>query len=300
MSSVTKTAEKPAVKTQKKAKKQSQWVDVWRRLRKNKLAMIGMVIVIVMLLSALLADFIAPYDYAKQNYSQRFVFPNGEHLFGTDDFGRDIFSRVLKGGQMSLGVSIVSVALAVVAGGLLGSTAAYYGGFYGAVVMRCIDVIQAMPSFLLAMAVAAALGTGMTNTCIAIAIGTIPTFTRILYASVLSIKGQEYIESAIACGASNFRIILKHIIPNCLAPIIVNVTLRIGVAIMTISGLSFIGLGVQPPTPEWGSIISAGRQYIRDFWPIVVMPGIAIALTMIGFNLFGDGLRDALDPKLKN
>lgn len=284
----------------KKEKKQSQWHDVWRRLRKNPLAMIGMVIVIIMLLSAVFADVLAPYDYAKQDWKNTFQMPSAEHLFGTDNFGRDIFSRVLKGGQMSLGVSIVSVAMAVIVGGLLGATAAYYGGLYGAIVMRCMDVVMAMPSFLLAMAVAAALGTGMVNTCIAIAIGTVPTFTRILYASALAVKGQEYVESATACGAGSFRIILKHIIPNCLAPIIVNVTLRVGVAIMTISGLSFIGLGVQPPTPEWGSIISAGREYIRDFWPIVVLPGCAIALTMIGFNLLGDGLRDALDPKLKN
>ena len=280
-------------------KKQSQWKDVWKRLRRNKLAMIGMIIVIVMLLSAIFADVLAPYDYAKQNYKARFEMPSWQHLFGTDDFGRDIFSRVLKGGQISLGVAIVSVSMALVVGGLLGSTAAYYGGVYGAVIMRCMDIIMAMPSFLLAMAIAAALGTGMVNTCIAIAIGTVPTFTRILYASVLSIKGQEFVESATACGANDFRIIFRHVIPNVLAPIIVNASLRIGVAIMTISGLSFIGLGVQPPTPEWGSIMSAGRQYIRDFWPIVILPGIAIALTMIGFNLFGDGLRDALDPKLK-
>ena len=226
-------------------------------------------------------------------------YPSSEHLLGTDNFGRDILSRVIYGGRISLLVAVMAVAIALVAGSLLGATAAYFGGVYENVVMRAMDIVMAIPGFLLAVSISTSLGGGVWQTALAISIGAIPSYARIMRATVLTIKDQEYVEAARATGASDLRVILKHIVPNTLSPIIVESTLRIGACIMQISSLSFIGLGVRPPTPEWGSIMSAGREYLRDFYPIVTFPGIAIMITLFGFNLFGDGLRDALDPRLK-
>ena len=280
-------------------KKRSQWRDVWLRLRRNKLAMIAMVVVILLVLVAVFADFVAPYPYDEANPINAMQFPNAEHLLGTDNFGRDILSRVIYGGRISLLVAVMAVAIALISGSLLGATAAYFGGTYETIIMRVMDIIMAIPGFLLAVSISSSLGGGVWQTALAISIGAIPSYARIMRATVLTIKDQEYVEAARATGASDVRIILKHIIPNTLSPIIVESTLRIGACIMQISSLSFIGLGVQPPTPEWGSIMSAGREYLRDFYPIVTFPGIAIMITLFGFNLFGDGLRDALDPRLK-
>lgn len=280
-------------------RKRSQWRDVWTRLRRNKLAMVAMVIVILLILVAIFADFIAPYDYAKQDIRNKFQFPNSEHLLGTDNFGRDLLSRIIHGGRISLLVSVMAVAIALVTGSLLGATAGYFGGMYESVVMRLMDIVMAIPGFLLAVSISSALGNGIQNTALAISVGAIPSYARIMRATVLTIKDQEFVEAARATGASNMRIIMSDIIPNTLSPIIVESTLRIGACILQISSLSFIGLGVQPPTPEWGSIMASGREYIRDFWPIVTFPGIAIMITLFGFNLLGDGLRDALDPRLK-
>lgn len=281
-------------------KKRSQYQDVWRRLKKNKLATAGMVVVLVLMFCAIFADYIAPYPYDKQDLPNRFTYPSWEHPMGTDNFGRDILSRVIYGGRISLTVAFCAVTMGLVIGGVLGSTAAYYGGIYENIVMRVVDIMMAVPSILLAISISAALGSGVGNTAFAIGFGAIPTFARVTRASVLTIKDQEYIEAAQAIGANKFRIIYRHIIPNALAPIIVQSTLRLAESILVISSLSFIGLGVQPPIPEWGSILASGRDLIRDFWPIVTFPGIAIMITLISFNLFGDGLRDALDPRLKN
>ena len=281
-------------------KKRGQFWDIWRRLRRNKLAMLGLIIVLILVLSAVFANFIAPYDYAQQDLTNMKAWPSREHLLGTDDYGRDILSRIIYGGRVSLLVAILSIVFGLVVGGILGISAGYFGGVYDGTVMRIMDIIMAIPGFLLAVCISAALGSGVLNTAIAIGIGCVPGYARLLRALVLSIREQEYVEAARATGASDLRIMFRQIVPNILSPVIVESTLRIGGCILMISSLSFIGLGVQPPTPEWGSMLSAGRALIRSFWPIVTFPGLAIMLTLFGFNLFGDGLRDALDPKLKN
>lgn len=280
-------------------KKRSQYRDVYRRLMKNKLAVLGMTIVAGLLICAIFADYIAPFPYDEQDLPNRFLYPSWEHPMGTDNFGRDILSRVIYGGRISLAVAFLAVAIGLVIGGILGGTAAFYGGKYENIVMRFIDIMMAVPSILLAISISAALGSGISNAAIAIGFGAIPTFARVTRASVLATKDQEYVEAARAIGASDFRIIFRHILPNALSPIIVQSTLRLAESILVISSLSFIGLGVQPPIPEWGSILASGRDLIRDFWPIVTFPGVAIMVTLISFNLFGDGLRDALDPRLK-
>ena len=294
----TKAKAKPA-EAANLNKKRSQWRDVWIRLCRNKLAMIAMVVVILLVLMAVFADFIAPYDYAKIDPLNKLQFPSAEHLMGTDNLGRDILSRVIYGGRISLLVAVMAVAIALISGSLLGAIAAYFGGMCETIIMRAMDIIMAIPGFLLAVSISASLGGGVWQTALAISIGAIPSYARIMRASVLTIKDQEYVEAARSGGASDLRIILKHIIPNTLSPIIVESTLRIGACIMQISSLSFIGLGVTPPTPEWGSIMNSGREYLRDFYPICTFPGIMIMITLFGFNLFGDGLRDALDPRLK-
>ena len=261
--------------------------------------MLGLIIVLVLVLSAIFANFIAPYDYAQQDLTNMKAWPSREHLLGTDDYGRDILSRIIYGGRVSLLVAILSIVFGLIVGGILGISAGYFGGIYDGTVMRIMDIVMAIPGFLLAVCISAALGSGVLNTAIAIGIGCVPGYARLLRALVLSIREQEYVEAARATGASDLRIMFRQIVPNILSPVIVESTLRIGGCILMISSLSFIGLGVQPPTPEWGSMLSAGRALIRSFWPIVTFPGFAIMLTLFGFNLFGDGLRDALDPKLK-
>ena len=280
-------------------RKHSQWRDVWHRLRQNKLAMAALVIVVLLILMAVFAESIAPYDYAEQNPDAKFEYPSAQHLLGTDNYGRDLLSRLIVGGRISLLVSVLSVVFALIVGGFIGAISGYFSGTVDGVIMRIMDIVMAIPQFLLAVAVSVALGSGIVNTAIAIAIGSVPSYARLMRASVMSIKEQEFTEAARALGNSNMQILFKHIIPNTLSPIIVETTLHIGANILAISGLSFVGLGVQPPTPEWGSIMAAGRQYIRDFWPLVTFPGVFIMLTMFGFNILGDGLRDAMDPRLK-
>ena len=281
-------------------KKRSQMRDIWKRFRSNKLAMAGLIIVAVIVLSAIFANFIAPYDYDKQSFGDRFLMPSAKHLFGTDNYGRDLFSRVLYGGRVSLLVSLLGLLISVGIGSIFGATAGYFGGLYETIVMRVMDIIMAVPGTLMAVSVSALLGTGVWQTAIAVSIGGIAPSARMLRATVLTIREQEYVEAARARGSSNLRIIVRQILPNTLSPIIVDSTLRIGTNIMMISGLSFIGLGVQPPTPEWGSILNTGREFITTFWPMITFPGLLIMLTMFGFNVMGDGLRDALDPKLKH
>lgn len=275
-------------------------MTVMKSLSRNKMAMLGLFILIVLVLCAIFANQIAPYDYAKQNLRETFQHPSAQHWFGTDEFGRDIFSRVVYGARMSLMVGVISVSIAVLIGGLLGAIAGYYGGTIDNIIMRCMDVLLAIPQTLLAIAVVAALGTGLFNLMIAVGISSIPTYARIVRASVLTIRGEEYIEAAVASGDSDAKIIMKHILPNCLAPVMVQMTLGIAFAILTAAGMSFIGLGIQPPTPEWGNMLSGGRDYIRGYAYMTVFPGLAIVTTVLSLNLLGDGLRDALDPKLKN
>ena len=281
-------------------KKRSQMKDIWKRFRNNKLAMVGLVIVLIIVLSAVFAGILTPYDPASQSFADRLQLPNLQHLFGTDNYGRDLLTRVLYGGRISLLVSLVGLFIAVGIGSILGATAGYFGGWYETFIMRLMDIIMAIPPTLMAISVSALLGTGVLNTAIAVSVGGIAPSARMLRATVLSIRDQEYVEAARARGSGNLRIIFRQILPNTLSPIIVDSTLRIGTNIMMISGLSFIGLGVQPPTPEWGSILNTGREFITTFWPMITFPGIMIMLTMFGFNVVGDGLRDALDPKLKH
>ncbi|HWR45729.1 nickel transporter permease [Sporomusa sp.] len=281
-------------------KKKSYLNEIWRRIKRSKLAVAGLIIIVVLIFTAIFADIIAPYPYDKQNLQENFQSPSLQHLFGTDEFGRDIFSRVVYGSRISLQVGFIAVGISLVAGGLLGALAGYYGGKVDQVIMRAMDVLLSIPGILLAISIVAALGPGLVNLMIAVGISSIPQYARIVQASVLSIRGQEFVEAAKAVGSSDLRIIFKHIIPNVLAPLIVQSTLGIATAILTAAGLSFIGLGIQPPTPEWGAMLSGGRGYIRNYWFMTMFPGLAIMITIFGLNLLGDGLRDALDPRLKN
>ena len=280
-------------------KKRSQTVDIIRRFMKRKIAVIGLAIVLFLVVIAIFADVIAPYEFAAQDLTNRLQFPSAEHWLGTDNFGRDILTRMLYGGRTSLLVSLLGCFISVTVGAVIGSVAGYYSGKLDTLLMRLMDILNAIPMTLLAVVISAALGTGTWQTALAVSVGGIAPCARMLRASVLSIRGQEFVEAAMAYGCKDRRIIFHHVIPNCLAPVIVDTTLRLGGNIMAISGLSFIGLGVQPPAAEWGAMLNAGRPYIRDFYPLITFPGLAILLAMLGFNLFGDGLRDALDPKQK-
>lgn len=282
-------------------KKRSQLKEVWKSLKKNKIAILGLMILSIFILAAIFANII---DYDSQvntmNIKERLQSPNKNHWFGTDEYGRDIFIRIIFGARISLIVGFVSVAIGLGVGGSLGAIAAYFGGRLDNIIMRVLDVLLAIPSILLSITIVTALGTNIINLMIAVGISNVPQFARVVRASVLGVKDQEYIEAAQAIGANNFEIITQHVLPNCLAPIIVYSTLNIAGSIMSIAGLSFIGLGIQPPDPEWGNMLAGGRAFIRDKVHLVMFPGLAIMLTTLSFNLLGDGLRDALDPKLKN
>ncbi len=284
----------------KKKRKSGPWRDVWRRLKKNKMAMVGLFIILLLIFAAIFADVIAPYGYDDQNLKDRLTPPGSEYILGTDNFGRDILSRIIYGARISLQVGFIAVGISAIIGGALGAIAGYYGGKLDNFIMRVMDVLLAIPGILLAISIVAALGPGLQNVMIAVGIGSVPSYARIVRASILSIRDQEFVEAARAVGASDFRIIMKHILPNSMAPIIVQATLGVASAILSAAGLSFIGLGIQPPTPEWGAMLSSGRDYLRDHWYVATFPGLAIMITIFGLNLLGDGLRDALDPRLKN
>ena len=292
---------KQASEISKKYKKKNQFVDVMVRISKNKLAVFGLIIVIIMVLTAIFADVIADYDDVaiKQNMNERLQGPSAEHWFGTDEMGRDIFARIVHGTRISLYVGAISVAISLFFGGFLGAVAGYYGGRLDNIIMRILDVFLAIPAMLLATAIVSALGSSMINLLLAVGVASIPGFARITRASVLTVQGQEFVEAAKAVGARDSTIIWHHILPNCLAPLIVQCTLRIGKAIVFTASLSFIGLGVKAPTPEWGAMLSGSRDFIRDNPHMVLFPGLAILLIVLALNVLGDGLRDALDPKLK-
>ena len=287
--------------TKQTNKKRSQWREVWRMLKKNKMALVGLGILVILVLLALFADVIEDYDTVviKQNLANRLKGPSAEHWLGTDEFGRDIFARLVHGARVSLKVGIIAVGISIILGGILGALAGFYGGRIDNIIMRIMDVFLAVPSILLAIAIVSALGPSIINLMVAISISSVPRYARIVRASVLSIRDQEFVEAARAIGANNARIIFRHIIPNSLAPVIVQGTLGVASAILSTAGLSFIGLGIQPPAPEWGSMLSGGRQYLRYAWWVTTFPGVAIMITILSLNLLGDGLRDALDPRLK-
>lgn len=290
-----------AKSTKVKRKKRSQLTEIWRRMKRNRLAMLGLVIVILLVLVAVFADQIADYnmEVIKQNVLIRYQAPSAEHWCGTDELGRDIFARLVHGARISLLVGVVAVFIALATGGVLGAIAGYFGGIVDNLIMRVMDVFLSIPILLLAIMIVAALGTSMTNLMLAIGLASMPTFARVVRASVLSVKDQEFVEAAKAIGGKNSHIIFRHIIPNCLSPIIVQATLRVATAILSTASLSFIGLGIKPPAPEWGAMLASGRGAIRDAPHVVVIPGLLIMITILALNLLGDGLRDALDPKLK-
>ena len=297
MANATATAQAPG---KVKAKKNSEFVRVMKQMSKNKLAMIGLAIFIVEIVLAILAPYISPYSYTKMDMTACFATPSATHFFGCDDMGRDIFSRVLYGARYSISIGILAVLFSVVIGCAIGAVAGYFGGQVDNLIMRLLDVIQAIPGMLMMIVISAVLGPGYLNTIIAMSFGSIPGMARMLRAQMLKERTNEYIEAATSINCSTFRIIFHHLIPNCLSPIIVQATMGVGQTITLAAGLSFIGLGVQPPIPEWGAMLSASRQFMRQAPHLVVFPGLAIAVTVLALNLMGDGLRDALDPKLKN
>lgn len=269
------------------------------RLCRNRLAVFGLVIMLLLVIVAVFAPWIAPYDYAAQNLSDAFEPPSAKYWLGTDDFGRDILSRLIYGARISLQVGLFAVWLSMCVGGVLGAIAGYYGGKVDDIIMRFMDILLSIPQILLAVTIAAALGPGLLNLTIAVGIANIPSFARVVRGAVLSIVGQEFIEAAHCMGASDAWIIARHILPNCSAPIIVQATLRVAGAILAAAALSFLGLGIQPPTPEWGGMLSAARGYVRDYAYMTISPGLAIMITILALNFLGDGLRDAMDPKMK-
>lgn len=281
-------------------KHQGPWVDIVHRFSRNKLAMVGVFILLILIITAVFAPWISPYPYDQMNTSRASERPSAEHWFGTDNFGRDILSRSMYGARVSLQVGLLAVALAVAAGGILGAIAAFYGGSRDNLIMRFLDVIYAVPAVLLGIAIAATLGAGLRNLMIAIAVGNIPSYARVVRASVLTVKENEYIEASRGIGASDARIIFKHILPNAMAPIIVQATLGVAGAILACATLSYLGLGIQPPQPEWGSMLSSARQFIRQSPHMSIFPGVCIMLTVFALNVIGDGFRDAIDPRLKD
>lgn len=274
--------------------------DFIRRMLRNKIGLVGTFICFVLIVLCAGAPLFTKWDPYAQSIVDKFILPNEDHFMGTDDFGRDIWCRLLYGGRYSLLIALGSAVISTISGLILGSCAGYFGGKTDLIITRFLDILQAIPSLLLAIAISSALGSGPVNTMIAIAIGNIAGGARIMRSTVLSIRDNEFVEAARATGSRDLRIIFVHILPNTIAPLAINASMGIGGSIGAISGLSFIGLGVQAPTPEWGSILAVGKTYIRDFWPLVLFPSLFIALTIFGFNLFGDALRDALDPKLKD
>jgi peptide/nickel transport system permease protein len=270
-----------------------------RRLRRRPGALIGAVVIILFVAVALLAPVIAPADPNEISRDRRAA-PSADHLFGTDDIGRDVLSRVIYGARVSLRVGLVSIGIALTAGSLLGIVAGYAGGWLDSIIMRVMDVMLAFPGILLAIAIVAILGPSLFNVMIAVGIEAIPVYTRTARASTLTVKELEYVIGARALGCRHGRIILRHILPNVVAPLIVLSTIGVAGSILTAAGLSYIGLGAQPPTAEWGAMLSAARNFLRDAWWMATFPGVAIMLVVLALNLFGDGLRDILDPRLRD
>lgn len=289
---------KETTSLQKAPKEETKFGNAWYMLKKNKAALVGLIIIIILLFIAIFGQFIMPYKPNVGELSNSLQKPSMSHWFGTDEQGRDILSRVIDGTKISLRVGITAVAIALSIGIFVGSIAGYYGGRVDMLIMRFMDIMLAFPSLLLAIAFMSALGKGIDNAIIAIGIVTIPEYARIVRSSILSIKESEYVQAAKVIGNGDGAIIFKHILPNAISPIIVRATLGISTAILDTAALGFLGLGVQPPQAEWGSMLGAGRGYFFNASHIILFPGLAITITVLAFNLFGDGLRDALDPKL--
>ena len=292
-----------ANKTDKTAPREarSQMAEVWHQFRRNKGAMVGSAVVLLIVFIALFSDVFLDYDtqVVGQNLADRLQWPSAKHWFGTDELGRDIFFRVLYGTRFSCSVGLVAVTIGLLLGVTLGAIAGFYGGWIEELIMRSTDILSAVPNMLLAIVIVSVLGQSIWNLMLAVGITSVPEFVRITRAAVLTVRNQEYVEASKVIGLTNRKIIFKHILPNCLSPIIVQATLRVASAIISASSLSFLGLGVPAPSPEWGALLSGGRKYIRDYSYMTLFPGLAIMITVLALNMMGDGLRDSLDPKLK-
>lgn len=295
---MNQTTNKPAVT---RGKKKSKTKEIWKRMKRNKGAMLGLVILMIFALAAVFANLITPeIRVTEQDAAIRLQGPSAEHWFGTDAYGRDTFARVLYGSRISLVIGFVTAAFSLLFGGVLGAVAAFYGGQIDNVIMRVMDMLTAIPATLLALSIVAALGASMTNLLIAITISSIPGFVRLIRSVVITVVESDYVEAARACGTSDVRIIYKHILPNAIGIIVIQTTSSISGMILQAAGLSFIGMGVQPPQPEWGAMLSEAREFMRISPIMLIVPGVCIILTALSFNLVGDGLRDALDPRLKD
>ena len=282
-------------------KKKSQFVEVWKRLCRNKTAVLGLVIVALLTLMAILSPILIDYEtqVIKTNYSEALQAPSADHWFGTDEMGRDILLRVMYGSTVSLSIGVVTVAVSLTVGLILGAAAGYFGGQTDMIIMRIMDIFLAIPGTLLAICIVASLGNSIPNLVIAQAVSSIPTFSRVVRGAVITARDADYVEAARAIGAKDATIIFHEVLPNSLAPIIVQTTLQVASVILSIAGLSFIGLGIPAPRPEWGAMLSGARAYIRDYSYMCLFPGLAIMITILSLNLLGDGLRDALDPRLR-
>jgi len=280
-------------------RQESFWV-VWRRIRKNKMAALGAFIVVAIVVIGILAPFISPYDPNAQDLYSSLEGPSLKHPFGVDLYGRDILSRVIWGARISLSISFTAVLISGILGIMLGAIAGYFEGIVDEIIMRAFDMLLSFPDILLAIAIVAILGPGKMNLILALTIYSLPQFARITRGSVISEKNNEYVDAARLVGENNINILFRYILPNCISPIIVQGTMRMATAILVISGLGFLGLGIQPPTPEWGTDLSVARTYLRVAPHMGIFPGLAIFITVMGFNFFGDGLNDALNPRLKD
>ena len=300
---MTETLNKPNRQNAAPAKKKKRsGSDFWRRFKRNRSAVLGMIILCVIVTLVICADLFYSYDDVaiKMNVSQRLIPPFSQgHILGTDDLGRDLAARILHGGRRSLVISFSSVAFALVVGSIIGAVSGYYGGVLDNVIMRIIDILMAIPMTMLAIVIVAALGPSQFNMILALSIAQVPAFARVMRGQVLTVRNTEYIEAARAIGTKDAAIIAEHIVPNVLSPIIVQIAIRAAAAIINTATLSFLGLGISAPTPEWGAMLSAGRNYIRDYSYLTFIPGLAMMLTILSLNLLGDGLRDTLDPRLR-
>jgi len=299
MSTVTTTGGKSRYSA---AKKKSQWKTIWIRFKKNKLALAGLIVFAVMAITVLSADLWLDYETGAitMDISNAYQGPSAQHIFGTDQYGRDYFTRVIYGGRISMFVGIATVAVSLTFGGLIGATAAYYGGKVDNFLMRCMDVLMAIPSTLLAITIISALGSSLPNMIIAMGVSQIARMARIVRSAVMSVKGQDYIEACRACGTSDARIILRHIFPNAMGPVLVQVTQTVARSVITVASLSFVGLGVSEPTPEWGGMLSFAKTQMRYYPYLSLFPGFAVVMSVMSLTLAGDGLRDAMDPRLRN
>jgi len=293
------------MKISESSKKEMRYT--WHLIKQSKLTLIGLILVLVLVFIAIFGPLLAPYDPYETNYVETLNPPGWKHLLGTDIHGRDVLSRVMAGTRISFMLGIVVVGIALILGGILGILAGFFGGWRDEVIMRIMDIIMSFPDLVLAMAIMAAIRdpvegyslNPLVGCMVAIAVVTIPRYARLLRGETLRVKETSFVESARAVGCSNMRIVFTHILPNCLAPVMIQATMTLGSAVLTAAGLSFIGLGAQPPTPEWGAICVEGRNFLPDWWWISTFPGVAILIYVLSFNLLGDGLRDILDPRLR-